>query len=193
MAHTLLADPGPPSRKDLLSNLSNFDIQTNQWSLSKGVLSKNSPGYHGDELLVVKSHVVRISNWYSFGCSLVNVRQQNDKLPTAGLVFGFVNNKNYWSVTIGTELSQPVVILSQVADGKLAFSTSIPGSFSAGLKKTTLRVEVHHQLWVKVYANDSQVLTHKISEEIAKGRIGLALQSGICGFSNVSIAGIAKR
>jgi hypothetical protein len=193
LVSTLMADSAPPLNADILSNVTNFDIQTNQWTISEGVLSKNSPLYHGDKLMVVKENIVKVAGWYSLRCDLVNIRKQNGKIPSAGLIFGFVDNENYWSVKTGTELSKSVLVLSQTKDGKAVFSTSTPVAFGVDDKQIHLRIEVNHQQWIKVYVNKAQILTHRTSEGITAGRVGLSLQSGFCGFSNVSIAGMAKR
>ena len=188
-----LADPAPPCTTNLLSDIGNLDSKADQWTLSKGVLSKNTPLYHGDKLLVVKSNVVRAPVWYSLRCNLVNIQKQNGALPEAGLLFGYVDEKNYWSLTIDEELSRPILKLVHVKDGKTVTETSVPLTIESDQKEISIALEVHHGLYVKAYTGKSLALTHKVSGGITRGRVGLTLQSGICSFSNAHISGISKR
>jgi hypothetical protein len=187
------ADSAAPYHTNLLSGIDNLDVNIAQWSLSNGILSKNSPLYYGDKFLVVKEDIVKIPVWYFLTCDLVNIRRQNDKLPEAGLLFGFVDDKNYWSLTTGQELSKPIIKLIQMKNGAIVLETTTQLEMEYDQTKIGIAVEVHHQAWVKVYAGNRLLLTHETSGEIAQGRVGLILQSGICDFTNVTISGIAKQ
>lgn len=193
LSSVCLADPASPFTTNLLSDIGNLDIKADQWTLSKGVLSKNSPLYHGDMLLIAKKAVVTVPLWYSLGCDLVNIQKQNDKLPVAGLIFGFVDERNYWSLTIDEEFSSPILKLVHTKNGEMVTETSAPLTIKPDEKAIALSLEVHHQIYVKVRANKSLVLTHKVSGGIERGQVGLTLQSGICNFATATISGIAKR
>src|SRR3989344_1134926 len=94
------ADPSPPQKINLLSDINNLDIKVDQWILSEGVLSKKSPLYYGDKFLVVKEDCIKVPVWYVLRCDVVNIQIQkpNDRFPEAGVVFGFVDEKNYWAL-----------------------------------------------------------------------------------------------
>jgi len=187
-----LADPSRPFGTNLLSNVDNLDIKADQWSITNGVLTKNSLLYQGDKLLVVKASVVEVPIWYVLTCSLTNVQKRSGPLPEAGLIFGYVDGKNYWSVTIGGEQTAPMLKLTQVAGGRVVTEKRVPFVMKADQEEVQLRVEVHHQIWVKAYVNNSEELIHNVSGGITQGRIGLALTLGACDFSRVKISGIAK-
>ena len=182
------ADPASPYGSNLLSDKNNLEIKPDQWTLSQGVLSKNSLLYFGDRFLIVKEEVVKVPAWYSLRCDLVNIAVQNGSLPHAGLVFGFVNETNYTAVLFGEELK-----VIQVKDGKTLTETSVPVRPRSNRAKAELSVEVRHWEGIEVYVDGSLVLSQKFADGIPQGRVGLTLQSGICAFSNATISGIAKR
>lgn len=188
-ASVCVADPAPPYGIDLLSDLGNLDIKAGQWTLSGGILS---PLHPEARFAVVKEGVCKVPVWFSLRCDLVNIQKQNDRLPEAGVLFGFIDEKNYWGLMLGQELSQPVLKLVQVKDGKTMTATSVPLTIKSAEPNIAISVEVHHGRYVKAHANGSLVLTHEVSDGIARGQIGFTLQSGSCGFSNASISGIAK-
>ena len=191
---TASADPAPPHDKDLLSDLEDWEITAGQkWVLSKGVLSKTTPTYRGSGLLIVKRKAVAVPAWYCFGCDLVNPKMPSNTLPMAGLVFGYLDDNNYWNVTVGRDMSAPVVKLTQVRNGKLVSSTSVPVPWQPGRQKAQLALEVRHQDYVKVFYDKTNVLTLTTSGGFDRGRVGVSLQSGECSFANVRLAGIAKR
>jgi hypothetical protein len=192
LGFTCLADPSLPSETNLLSTINNLDIKADEWSITNGVLAKNSLPDQGDKLLVVKPSVVKVPIWYGLSCGLTNVQMRSGSLPEAGLIFGYVDGKNYWSVTIGGKRTAPMLKLIQVSDGRVVTEKSAPFVMNDDQEEVQLHIQVHHQLWVKVDINKSVVLDHKVSEGIAQGRVGLALTSGACGFSRLTIAGIAK-
>jgi hypothetical protein len=187
-----LADPSRPSETNLLSTINNLDIKADEWSITNGVLTKNFLLYQGDKLLVVKASVVEVPTWYVLTCSLTNVQKRSGVLPEAGLVFGYVDSKNYWSVTIGGKRTVPMLKLIQVAGGRVVTEKSVPFVMNDDQEEVQLRVEVHHQIWVKAYVNNSEKLIHNVAGGITQGRIGLALTSGACDFSRAKISGMAK-
>jgi len=193
LASACLADSASPYGANLLSDIGNLEINAEQWTLTNNVLSKKSCLYFGDKFLVVKANVVAIPAWYALRCDLINMQKQNDKLPEAGLVFGFVDERNYWSLLVGEDLACPFLKLVHVKEGVTVAETSVPLSFQSDQKGLSIALEVHHGAYVKAYANNSLVLIHKVSDGFPRGRVGLTLQTGMCGFTNATMSGIAKR
>ena len=187
-----VADPAPPYETDILSDLGNLEVKADQWTLSKGILLPKSPTTRAGSLLLVKAAVVNVPRWYKFECELVEIHKQNGKFPEAGLVFGFIDKRNYWSLILAYELSDPLLKLVQVKDGKTVTETSVPLEIWASGRMVSIGVEVHHGGWVRVLAYNSRIMTHKVPAGIARGGIGLLLEKGSCGFSKARISGIAK-
>jgi hypothetical protein len=187
-----LADPSRPFGTNLLSNVDNLAIKAGQWSITNGVLTRNSLPDQGDKLLVVKPSVVEVPIWYVLTCGLTNVQMRSGSLPEAGLIFGYVDGENYWSVTIGGKRTAPMLKLAQVNGGRVVTEKSAPFVINNDQEEVQLRVEVHHEIWVKAYVNKSTEIIHNVSGGITQGRIGLVLTSGACDFSRAKISGIAK-
>ncbi len=187
-----LADSALPYNTDLLASLNSFDVQTDQWTLMKGVLSKKTPIYHGDPLLIVKEGVVKTPVWYILQCDLVNIEKQNGTLPAAGIVFGYLDKRNFWSLVIdGT--TQTAVKLAHVKDAKTVSETCVPFTMRFEQKEVRISLEIHHPSLIKVRVNESLAMICKSAGEIQQGRLGLSLQTGMCGFSNFRITGVAKK
>lgn len=192
LASVCVADSAAPYGTNLLAKADNLDIRPGSWTLADGILTEKDPVYQGVQFLAVKEGVVKVPVWYSLGCDLVNPRKLSGRPPVCGLLFGFVDDRNYWRLTLGSELALPVLELVQVKDGQTVTRTYCPATMAADQKTLRISMEIHHGLYVKAYANKSLLLTHEVTDGIARGRVGITLQSGICEFSNFSIAGIAK-
>ena len=193
LAGTCGADPAPPYGIDILSDIRNLDIDHDQWALANGTLTKKKPGAHADKLLIMKRGVVEVPVWYSLTCEVVDLGKRKNSLPEAGVVFAFVDNRNYWRLVIDQELAQPILRLVQVKDNKIVTDTSVPVELGPEGNAISISVEVHQEAYVKASINRSLALTHRISSKLASGRVGLTLQSGLCGFSSAHLSGIAKR
>ena len=189
----ILADSAPPYGTQLLSDINNWNIPTNYATMAHGILSRNSQFYYNHPFLVLlKDNAVRIPGWYNLSCELIDIERQNEEYPIAGLVFGYVDEKNYWTVTIGRWVTPLSLMLTQVHNGK-TISTSIPLSTEIKEKKLSLRIEVMHPSQVNVSVNGNTLIRQYNPDEIPVGKIGLTLQKGFCKFTNLTLSGAAKK
>ncbi len=188
----LMADSSTPRDFRPLTKIEYLDFQPNVWALKDGVLTRLPNSKQKSVFALVKPSAVKVPSWYQVSCLLEHNTAHSDKFQDAGIIFCFVDTKNYWTLRPVILNGNPFLNLTQTKGGVSKLIKQVPFEHFENPESIRIGVEVFENGFIKIIGNRYHLIQLQLDNQVSHGQFGVFSGTSAIKFSELELSGVAK-